>query len=537
MKPIVSPKLFVPFCLSLWMALSPGPRQAVAATPETSAPILYFTRPSGEAPPPGVEGPRLSLSVREAVSLALARNFDITIEAFTPNIRERDLIREEAEFDPAITSSFETLKSELDTASGLTTGGRQQVTSRQTANIGLVKKTITGADLSLVFESIRLSSNSAFNRFDPSHETALTFTITQPLLKNFGIDLNKTDIRVATANRDQALKDYETRVLQVVDQVEQAYWDLVFAIADLDFRKKSLDLAKDLRRRNRIQVEVGTLAPIEILEAEATVAQREENVIIGERNVKDREDALKLILNITDDVPSWRLAISPTEKAAFLPIRLDEVQMTLDALRRRADIERARIEVDKQELLLKRARQNLLPQLDLSASASSNPTRNNLTNSLDRLSSNKSYSVSGALNFRIPLGNRQAKSDLERARLQTLQSLASFNQLEQSIIEEVRRAIRRNRTDQKRIDASRVSRRLAEERLAAQEKKFSVGLSTSRDILEDQESLANALTNETQALVDYNKSLATLGRVSYSSFERLRIRLEDPRNRAPEPKP
>ncbi|MDP7384770.1 MAG: TolC family protein, partial [Nitrospinota bacterium] len=248
-------------------------------------------------------------------------------------------------------------------------------------------------------------------------------------------------------------------------------------------------------------------------------------------------DTLKLILNITDDVPSWRLVISPTEKAAFFPIRLDEMQMTLDALRRRADIERARIEVDKQELLFRRARQNLLPKLDLSASASSNPTRNNLTHALDRLSSNKSYSLSGALNFRIPLGNRQAKSDLERARLQTLQSLASFNQLEQSIIEEVRRAIRRNRTDRKRIDASRISRRLAEERLAAQEKKFRVGLSTSRDILEDQESLANALTNETQALVDYNKSLATLGRVSYSSFERLRIRLEDPRNRAPEPKP
>jgi outer membrane protein TolC len=118
---------------------------------------------------------------------------------------------------------------------------------------------------------------------------------------------------------------------------------------------------------------------------------------------------------------------------------------------------------------------------------------------------------------------------MEKARLRLLRANTTYSQLEQSIIEEVRRTIRRARTDRKRIEATRVARRLAEQRLDSQEKKLEVGLSTSRDVLEDQESVANALSNEVQALVDYNKSLAQLGRVTYSTLQRYRINIGDPR--------
>ncbi len=506
---------------------------AAQAPPEK----LTFDRPQGPVAPPQVRGPQLALSIREAVSLALARNFDITIESYNPRIRENELIQREAVFDPALVAKGDSSKSKLETASGLFTGARPRVTSTQTVSAGFAQKILTGADLSLLFEGIREATNSRQNLFDPNYTTRLTFSLTQPLLKNFGFDVNEADIRVARANRDQSIQTYRARVIEVVDQVEQAYLDLVFSIENLEFRRKSLDLAKDLLRRNRIQVEVGTLAPIEILEAEATVAAREEEVIVAEREVRDREDALKKLLNVTDDLASWNIGIQPTDKPGYEPARLDEMSLTLNAMRKRADLENSRIEIEKRKIELNRARQNLLPQLDLTASAANNAVQDEVSRALDREFSNKGYFLSGGLSFRIPIGNRQARATFDKTQLELSQASTSFGELEQSIMEEVRRAVRRARTDEKRIDATRVARRLAEERLAAQEKKFSVGLSTSRDILEDQERLANALTNETRALVDYNKSRATLDRVTHSTLERFRIRMDDPRAVTPAKKP
>jgi outer membrane protein TolC len=317
--------------------------------------------------------------------------------------------------------------------------------------------------------------------------------------------------------------------------VQQAYYDLVFAMANLEFRRKSLDLARDLLRRNRIQVEVGTLAPIEITEAEATVAAREVDVIVAERDVQEREDALKKLLNITSDLPSWSIRLIPADKLTYASVRLDEMALAMTALRKRTDLENARAEIEKRKIELARARQNLLPQLDAIASAGNQGLRNTFGDSFDRSSANKGYAFTGGLSFRYPLGNRDAEANLEKNRLQLSQAGASYEQLEQSILEEVRRAARRVRSDEKRVEATRVARRLSEERLAATEKKFTVGLSTSRDILEDQERLANALTEETRAVVDFNKSIATLNRTTQVTLERFRITLENPSKQGAEP--
>jgi outer membrane protein TolC len=202
---------------------------------------------------------------------------------------------------------------------------------------------------------------------------------------------------------------------------------------------------------------------------------------------------------------------------------------TMKALQRRADLETARLEIEKSRVRLKKERQNLLPQLDISASAANQGLGSSFGKAIDRQSGNKGYILSGGLFFRYPLGNRDAKANMDKAQLQVLQANTTYSQLEQSIIEEVRRTIRRARTDLKRIEATRVARRLAEQRLDSQEKKLQVGLSTSRDVLEDQESVANALSREVLAIVDYNKSLAQLGRVTYSTLQRYRINIGDPR--------
>ena len=485
-----------------------------------------FERPRTNVAPPSIKGPRLALSIREAVSIALSRNFDITIAGFDPDIAESNVTRERSVFDPQATAETDIRKSKLGSANSVfnRTGG-----IRETDNLGFAagirQRLITGAEYSLILRNIRESTNSPQNVFDPSYQTSLTFTIEQPLLKNFGIDINQARIKIAMATKEQTLHTYRSRVIDTVDAVQQAYWNLVFSIENLQFRQKSLELAKDLLRRNKIQVEVGTLAPIEITEAEATVASRDEDLLVAEREVKDREDTLKMLLNVADKPSSWNISILPKDKPKFRNVNVDEMQLTLDALRKHATLENARIDIDKRQIDMKVAKRNLLPEVNLKASASNNSLADDQGEAFEEQFKNERYTYSGGFVFRMPIGNRRAKADYRQARLRHAKTVASYHQKQQTIMEEVRRNARRVRVNVKRIEATRVARRLAEERLDAQEKKFKVGLSTSRNILEDQERLANALTEETRALIDYHKSLAALDRATHSTLERFQIEM------------
>ncbi len=529
----MNPSRLFSFCiiaLSIFISLSPLhlADAASAAKPAMSADIS-LQRPRSNVAPPTVRGHRLALSIREAVSIALARNFDITIAGFAPGVAESNILRERSAFDPEAVVDTSVGKSKIGSANSVfnRTGGIRETDTLGIA-AGIRQRLITGAQYSLIFRNIKESTNSPQNVFDPNYQTSLTFTIEQPLLKNFGIDLNQARIKVAMATKEQTLHDYRIKVIETVDAVQQAYWNLVFSIENLEFRRKSLDLAKDLLRRNKIQVEVGTLAPIEITEAQATVAFREEALLVAQQEVRDREDILKMLLNVTDTPASWGIQILPTEKPKYKAVKVNEMQLILNALRKHAELENARIEIDKKKIDLKVAKQNLLPEVNLNASASNNALAENQGSAIEEQFKNEKYTYSGGLSFRIPLGNRRAKADYRRAQLRHAQSLASFHQTRQSIMEKVHRSARRIHLDVKRIEATRVARRLAEERLDAQEKKFKVGLSTSRDILEDQERLANALAQETRALIDYRKSLASLDRATHSTLDRFQIEMVHP---------
>ena len=523
------PKLFSCLIIASFILISlssPPLADAASAPKSTMSRETSFERPRSNVAPPSIRGPRLALSIREAVSIALARNFDITIAGFDPDIAESNVIRERSAFDPQAVVETNISKSKLGSSNSVfnRTGGIRESDTLGIA-AGIRQRLITGAEYSLILRNIRESTNSPQNVFDPSYQTSLTFTIEQPLFKNFGIDINQARIRVAMTTKEQTLHDYRSQVIKTVDAVQQAYWNLVFSIENLQFRKKSLDLAKDLLRRNKIQVEVGTLAPIEITEAEATVASREEALLVAEREVKDREDTLKMLLNVAEKPSSWAISIQPRDKPKFRNVRVNEMQLTLDALRKHAELENARLEIDKRQIDMKVARQNLLPEVNLNASASNNSLAESEGKAFEEQFKNERYTFSGGVTFRMPIGNRQAKANYRRAQLRHARTVATYHQTQQAIMEEVRRNARRVRVNVKRIEATRVARRLAEERLDAQEKKFKVGLSTSRDILEDQERLANSLTQETRALIDYHKSLAALDRATHSTLERFQIEM------------
>ncbi|MFQ5894754.1 MAG: TolC family protein [Nitrospinota bacterium] len=492
--------------------------------------LLPGGAPWAQPPPPAPRPAQLALSLREAISLALSKNFDILIESFVPRIRETDVVREESVFDPAATADLVAQKDIAQSPSRFFPGGVSR-SGEQKVTLGFEQRVVSGAQYRLALEGLRVTTNSGNVLFDPRFEGNLVLTLTQPLLKDFGVDVNRAQIRIAQLSRDQSLLAYRARVIEVLSLVQGAYWELVFAIEDLATKRKSLELAKDLLRRNRIQVEVGTLAPIEILQAEAAVASREEDVIVAENAVRDAEDRLKRILNLPGGLRDWETRILPTDKPQFRPEPVNLRESIRTALRARPDYRQLRLRVQSQRIQLQRARNQTLPQLNLLASAGLTGLDNTRRGAADRLSSGDFYSWEVGVGFRIPLGNRAARSGLTRRRLEALQAALELRNLEQKVIEEVRAGVRRLVRDEKRVAATRVARRLAEKQLDAQEKKFSVGLSTSREVLEDQEALATALIGEVNAIVDYNKSLVNLARVTSTALEKHRVVLEDPRKR------
>ncbi len=468
--------------------------------------------------------PRLALPLREAISLALANNFDITIESFNPRLTEQDILLEKGAFDPAATAEATASAAKSQSASTFFTGDSRQEESR--VGVGLEGKLITGTQYRMLLEESRISTNSTTFRLDPRFEAGLTFSLTQPLLKNFGININRTRILVAQNSHQISLERFRERVIEVVSQVQDAYWDLIFAIADHTAKQQSLELAKDLLRRNRIQVEVGTLAPIEIVEAESRVAAREVDVITSANEIKNAEDRLKRILNL-----NWEVSIIPTDEAAFAVEEVNLVQSLKRAFENRPDFASTHLDIKNRRIQLNFAKNQLLPQVDLVGSLALNGLENRKSEALKTATTGDFYSWEAGVILRYPIPNRTARAVRTQRRLEVEQALIGLKDLEQKITEEVRRAVRLITAGQNQVVASRKARELAEKRLEAEEKKFAVGLATSRDVLEDQEFLTLARTAESKALVDYSKALVDLDRVTGFSLIKHRIDLGDIRKR------
>jgi outer membrane protein TolC len=364
------------------------------------------------------------------------------------------------------------------------------------------------------------------------------------LLKNFGRDINIAKIKIAKNNMDISLEEFKKRVIDIIYDVQKTYWELVYSIRDLKVKKKSLELAKDLLRRNKIQVEVGTLAPIEVIQAEAEVASREEGIIIAENRIKNIKDELIKKLNISEYPDMWSIDIIPTDSPEFLPKKINLGEALKKAFENRPDYMQAKKELDNKKISYKVAKNALLPIIDFYGSLGLNglsgravpvktvggeiqfsPFGGSYGKNLDRLTSNNYYEWQVGINIEFPFGNREAKSEYAKRSIDVKKSLTNIKNVEQKIILDVRKAVREIGKNIKRVKATRIARELAEQRLKNEEKKFSVGMSTTHDILLYQRDLTEAESNENRALIDYNISLLNLERVKGTTLSLYNIEL------------
>ena len=473
----------------------------------------------------------LSLTLQETIETVLKNNISISVQSYNSKINEQFIFEKEADFDPTVDFEFTVGEETRQSASTLADSKTRNLDYDWDFSVS--QKFVTGGDYELTMDNNKNQSSSSRTSLNPIYSSDLALTVTQPLLKDFGIDLNKREIYIA--KNDQKISDHQftEKVIATIAETENIYWDLVFSIEDLKVKETSLQRARDLEKQVKAQVDVGTLAELEILQAKSNVASREERLLNAQNLIDDNGDNLKSILNFSFDSEEGLKEIIPADSPVFEPGAENSLEEALKtALIHRPDLLAKKMELENRNIEAKYNENQTLPTLDLVGSLG--------LNGLSGDSSTKNGSYDSALseafstdfrlwqfgiNLSYPLGNRAAKSKLAIKRLEVAQLLLDIKDLEKTIVVEVREAHRQIKTDIKRVQATRVGRKLAEEKLNAEEKKFKVGLSTSFNVLEFQEDLAEEQSNEIKAVIDYNKSLNRLNQVMARTLEAHDIKL------------
>jgi outer membrane protein TolC len=447
----------------------------------------------------------VTLSMADAIRLTLQNNLDIKINRINPEVNIAAVEKAESVFDWTFVGSFSENKSRPAVVSG--PGPRSETTSAQ---VGLTKNLVTGGSIAPTLEWTRSYTNSIFTTLNPSYTTDAFITIRQHLAQGMGIDVNMSGIWIARNNARSSQYGFKTNVINTLANMQRAYWDLIFAIEDLDVKKKALQLTKDTLEQTRAQVEAGILAPIEITRVRADVAANELDIISAQKTVGDREDALRRFINRLSSDLVADIGVIPLERATYKAIQVNVPDAVQQALLNRPDYISAKIAVQSNDINLLVAKNGLLPVVDLSATLSMNGLGAHNDQAFDVMWTNNFNDWTVGVSVAVPLGNRAANAGYLAARLNKVQSLLQLKNFEYQVIIDVKTAARQVVTNLQSIRSTRIARELAEERLRAEEEKFNVGTALILDVLDAQTKLAQAESAERSSIVEYNKSVITL---------------------------
>ncbi len=466
-------------------------------------------------PPTGV----MALSLRDSIALALKNNLDIAVEGFTPQLREQDLTNEKAVFDPSAFLELTRSDNRAPSTSSFFSGGRA-FSDLWDFNTGLRQKLPTGGTYELRFNNEYLNTHTSSTGFS----SRFALTLTQPLLKNFGIEPTETNIRIATNNQFISREQLRLKVSDIVSQVQNAYAEFSYALQNLEVQRRSLQLARDLVTLNKARVRAGVAAPVEVTQAEAQEAARVQDVILAEKAVRDAEDTLRVILNLPAS-GGWGQEIQPTSTLTFEPKSVNLNESIQKALENRYEYKSAKLDIQNKELNVRLTRNQLLPDLSLTGSVFTNGAGGLYGSDLSEMGSGHFVSYSVGVILTVPLGNRGPQASYTKAKLVEDQAKTSLKNLELQITQQVREAARRVEANAKRVDANRAARVLAEEQLRVERRRLEAGVSTTFNVLSFQRDLTAAEANELRAIADYFESLVNLEKVQGTVLEANRIEM------------
>ncbi|MDP3090236.1 MAG: TolC family protein [Nitrospira sp.] len=501
--------------------------------------IFLTTSPCWSQGPAKTTAPaerRDAISLPDAAVRALQSNLDISISRQTKESRIFDITVEQAKFDPtlSVNGQYNRQVSPLNRPVFGGTGGAltdiQTFDQRNSSvTVDATQNLITGGNVNLNYSPGRTNVNQNLATgflFNPAYTGGLALTLTQPLLRNAGVDVTKTFIKVAQNNADVEQHVFRDRVLTVLATVEQTYWELVFANENMKVAQAALKAAEELLATNRAKTKAGVMSIVDVLQAEAAVASRVEQVLVAEKSIRDQEDQLRRLLNPGEEELRQDVRLTPTDAPVVVlePLSLQEAIDT--AIEQRPEIVQAKKNLESGELNKQFARNQLLPTLSLQGTMGMAGLGKDYGDSVSKNLSGDFYNFGAGLVLSYPLGNRSAVSTYNKRQLEFKNAEASLVSVRQQIIVGVREAVRRVQTDFKRIETTRSARIMAEKQLQAEQERLKVGLSTTRFVLDFQRDLATAQGNELRSVVDYNKSLSNLARHKATTLDRYNLQLQ-----------
>jgi len=566
-----------------------------------------------------VKNGQIMLSINDAVALALENNLDLAIARYNLNIADTDVLRANSggstrgvntglvsgtpggggvgststqgggaggttagaggagtgagglvsstvgagasvdSFDPVLTGSLGLSDTSTPVSNTITSGVPNIRQKGGQANFGYSQGFATGTLASLSFNNQRSTTNS-LTQLLPAVSSSFRFQLRQRLLAGFGFAPNTRFIRIAKINREISDVAFKNQVIATVSQIQNIYWDLVNAYEDVKVKERSLALANQTLSDNRKQVEIGTLAPIEITRAQAEVATRQQELIVSQTNLQLQQLLMKNA--ITRNLSDQTLAAAPVVPTDTMVIpdveQVRPVQDLInDALSRRPDIASQRMDLRSRDISKKSARNALLPTLDLvgwyggsglagdpvacqQVQAPNGGTAINCVpdttngrrvrgyggafgDAFDQTNPDKGVAVS----LTIPIRNRAAQADQVRSELEYRQAEMRLQQVQNQIGIEVRNAAFALQQNRARVDAARSARELQVQNLDAEQKRYALGASTNTLVLQAQRDLATSEANLVAAMAAYEKSRVELDRVTGYTLDRNGIQMDD----------
>ena len=426
-----------------------------------------------------------------------------------------------------------------------------------TANFSYQQAFHWGMNMTVGFNNNRVTTNQPFTTLSPTLNSSFRFQLTQPLLQGFGFLPNTRFIRIAKNNREISDVAFRLQVITTVDQIENIYWDLVNAYESVKVQQESLALAQKTLEDNKKQVQIGTLAPIEVVRAQSAVATVQQSLIVAQTNLELQQLLIKNALSRTLVDPVLAAAeVIPTsamqipENEPIVPVE----DLINDALSHRAELAESRIDLVNRDLSNKSARNALLPSLGLFVyyggsglggalnpnaavcgpgvtrfciQPNAVPPTTGYGDTVNQLVNSTAPDKGAGLQLNIPLRNRAAQANQVRAELEYRQAQTRLQQLENEVRIEVRNAqfaVQQNRAS---VEAARAAVELARQSLDAEQKKYALGASTTTLVLQAQRDLAQAESNQVSSMAAYEKSRVELDRAIGLTLTRNGILLAD----------
>jgi outer membrane protein len=501
-----------------------------------------------QQPAPAAQGKSLSLSLEDCIVRALKNNLAIQVAEFGPQQSESSLSDARSQYLPTMSLRYTPGHSESASYSWLDTTGTTTIQLTNQYNGSVNALTPLGGTFSMSLSSTRTDSNSRATTINPRYSANLGFSYNQPLLRNFGPKITNRTIVIASNSLESSQVSFVNTVQNTIYSVIQSYWNLFYSVENLKVQRLGLQLSKELLAQNELSVEIGTMAPMDVLTAQADVASREAGILAAEASVKANEDTLKVLINLPAEEERGLREIITLDQPTIVDEKIELEQALAVAMDKRPDLQISRLNLKNTDINLSYAKNQLLPDFRLNASwtspglsgtqliyAGNNPLTGDLIGTIPGFATDawkdafgfKYQNWSVGLTLNIDLSDYLTKANYIQAKLSMDQAILSMTQQEQQVMQEIRNAVRSVQTSYKQVQAYKLSRELSEQKYNAELEKLRIGQSTDYLVLQYLRDMTSAKVSELNSIIGYNIAQAGLDRSMGVLLEKKNIKVAD----------